>query len=70
MKPTTKICFLRRSTQPTTKCRYIGATSSRVDHSMRLSGGRTLGYAEYGCETGYPLMFMHGYPQCRLEALQ
>ena len=34
---------------------------------MRLSDGRTLGYAEYGCETGHPLMFMHGYPQCRLE---
>lgn len=35
---------------------------------MRLSDGRTLGYAEYGCETGHPLMFMHGYPQFRLEA--
>lgn len=35
---------------------------------MRLPDGRTLGYAEYGCDTGYPLIFMHGYPQCRLEA--
>lgn len=35
---------------------------------MRLSDGRTLGYAEYGCETGYPLVFMHGYPQCHLGA--
>ncbi|KXG48949.1 uncharacterized protein PGRI_028190 [Penicillium griseofulvum] len=35
---------------------------------MRLKDGRTLGYAEYGSETGFPLMFMHGYPQCRLEA--
>ncbi|CAI7641297.1 unnamed protein product [Penicillium crustosum] len=41
---------------------------SRVDQTMRLSDGRTLGYAEYGCKTGHPLMFMHGYPQCRLEA--
>lgn len=34
---------------------------------MRLPDGRTLGYAEYGPETGYPLMFLHGYPQCRYE---
>ncbi|KAJ5827016.1 hypothetical protein N7447_003779 [Penicillium robsamsonii] len=35
---------------------------------MRLPDGRTLGYAKYGRETGYPLMFIHGYPQCRFEA--
>lgn len=35
---------------------------------MRLPDGRTLGYAEYGSETGYPMMYMHGYPQSRLEA--
>ncbi|CAI7583322.1 unnamed protein product [Penicillium viridicatum] len=62
------IRFSTRSAKPTTKCRYIGTSSSRVDQTMRLSDGRTLGYAEYGCKTGHPLMFMHGYPQCRLEA--
>ncbi|KAJ5293980.1 hypothetical protein N7508_008801 [Penicillium antarcticum] len=34
---------------------------------MQLPDGRTLGYAEYGPETGYPLMYLHGYPQCRYE---
>jgi pimeloyl-ACP methyl ester carboxylesterase len=46
----------------------MGTASSRVDQTMRLPNGRILGYAEYGCEKGYPLMFMHGYPSCRLEA--
>ncbi|CAG8071303.1 unnamed protein product [Penicillium nalgiovense] len=68
MNPTAKIRFSITSTLRTTQCRYIGTTSSRVDRTMRLSDGRTLGYAEYGCETGYPLVFMHGYPQCHLGA--
>ncbi|KZN93213.1 hypothetical protein EN45_033860 [Penicillium chrysogenum] len=68
MNPTTKTRFSMRSINRTTQCRYIRTASSRSDQTMRLSDGRTLGYAEYGCETGYPLMIMHGYPQCRLEA--
>ncbi|KAJ5748987.1 uncharacterized protein N7511_010683 [Penicillium nucicola] len=34
---------------------------------MRLPDGRILGYAEYGPETGYPLIYLHGYSQCRYE---
>lgn len=34
---------------------------------MRLPDGRILGYAEYGPETGHPLVYLHGYPQSRYE---
>jgi pimeloyl-ACP methyl ester carboxylesterase len=33
-----------------------------------LPDGRVLSYAEFGDPEGYPLMFFHGYPSCRLEA--
>ncbi|PGG96347.1 hypothetical protein GX51_07877 [Blastomyces parvus] len=29
---------------------------------------RTLSFAEYGPQTGFPLLYFHGYPSCRLEA--
>ncbi|KAJ5683285.1 hypothetical protein N7462_006450 [Penicillium macrosclerotiorum] len=34
---------------------------------MRLPDGRTLGFAEHGRSTDYPLLFIHGYPTSRLE---
>jgi pimeloyl-ACP methyl ester carboxylesterase len=36
---------------------------------MRLPDGRTLGFAEHGRSSDYPLLFMHGYPSSRLETL-
>jgi pimeloyl-ACP methyl ester carboxylesterase len=34
---------------------------------MQLPDGRILGFSEYGPETGYPIVFFHGYPSSRLE---
>jgi pimeloyl-ACP methyl ester carboxylesterase len=36
---------------------------------MRLPDGRTLGFAECGRSDDHPLIYMHGYPSCRLETL-
>ncbi|MGH8616577.1 MAG: alpha/beta fold hydrolase [Burkholderiales bacterium] len=35
---------------------------------MRLPGGRTLGWSEYGAPAGQPLFYCHGFPGSRLEA--
>ena len=54
---------------PSTAARRQNSTSSsREDQVLSLPDGRILGYAEYGCHTGYPLMFFHGFPTSRLEA--
>jgi len=42
--------------------------SHLLSQACTLPDGRTLSYAEYGDPNGYPLMFFHGYPSCRLEA--
>lgn len=53
---------------PTAASRRIGTSSvQRDDQTFVLPDGRVLGYAEYGCQNGYPLMFFHGYPSSRLE---
>ena len=52
---------------PATATRRVGTSSSRDDQAFLLPSGRVLGYAEYGCQTGYPLMFFHGFPSSRLE---
>jgi len=36
---------------------------------MNLPDGRVLGFAEYGSQTGFPLIYCHGFPMCRLEAV-
>lgn len=36
---------------------------------MRLPDDRTLEFSEQGRTEGYPLLFMHGYPSCRLGTL-
>lgn len=41
---------------------------SSLSQSCTLPDGRTLSYAEFGDPIGYPLMFFHGFPSCRLEA--
>jgi hypothetical protein len=38
------------------------------DHTIRLRGGRRLGYAEWGDPRGGPLLFFHGWPGSRIEA--
>ena len=53
---------------PNTATRCVGTSCSRENQSLPLPDGRVLGYAEYGLETGYPLMFFHGFPSSRLEA--
>lgn len=40
---------------------------ARFHQKLTLSDGRTLGYAEYGNSTDYPLLYFHGYPSSRLE---
>ena len=35
--------------------------------TLRLAGGRTLGYAEWGDTSGYPLLHFHGSSSSRLE---
>jgi pimeloyl-ACP methyl ester carboxylesterase len=36
---------------------------------MKLADGRVLGYAEYGDPSGRPVLFFHGFPGSRLEAV-
>jgi pimeloyl-ACP methyl ester carboxylesterase len=38
-----------------------------VDHAIRLSDGRLLGYAEYGKPDGFPVVNCHGGLACRLD---
>lgn len=45
------------------------SSSARDSQTMCLPDGRTLGFAECGRHDDFPLMFMHGYPSCRLETL-
>ncbi|KAL4868005.1 hypothetical protein BDV12DRAFT_109127 [Aspergillus spectabilis] len=35
--------------------------------TLPLHDGRTLGFAEYGAPTGFPLLYFHGFPSSRLE---
>ncbi|WP_417566446.1 alpha/beta fold hydrolase [Marinobacter sp.] len=37
------------------------------DHQIRLKDGRRLAYTDLGNPLGYPLLFGHGMPGCRLE---
>ncbi|KAG5647177.1 hypothetical protein DXG03_001136 [Asterophora parasitica] len=43
------------------------APSSRDSQSLTLPDGRLLGYAEYGANSGFPLVYFHGFPSSRLE---
>lgn len=37
-------------------------------HTLLLSTGRTLGYAEYGDPAGEPVLYFHGWPSSRIQA--
>ena len=39
-----------------------------ASQKMKLSNGRTLGYAEYGPLRGVPVFYFHGFPGSRFEA--
>ncbi|KAF3903187.1 hypothetical protein ABW20_dc0100549 [Dactylellina cionopaga] len=46
----------------------LSASRPSESQTITLPDGRTLGYAEYGPPTGYPIIFFHGFPSSRLEA--
>lgn len=37
-------------------------------HCLNLRDGRQLGWSEYGCRHGYPILYMHREGSCRLDA--
>ena len=39
------------------------------NQTIKLKGGRTLGYAEYGAPEGSPVFYFHGFPGSRLDWL-
>ena len=41
--------------------------ASKTDNQLKLSDGRSLGYAEYGDLAGRPVLYLHGLPSSRLE---
>jgi pimeloyl-ACP methyl ester carboxylesterase len=45
------------------------STVQRELQSILLSSGRNLAFAEYGRPNGYPIIYFHGFPMCRLEAM-
>ncbi|KAK1765216.1 Alpha/Beta hydrolase protein [Phialemonium atrogriseum] len=47
----------------------LRSISERDSQTLALPDGRLLGYAEYGHSTGRPILFLHGFPVSRLEAL-
>ncbi|HTN32373.1 MAG TPA: alpha/beta hydrolase [Marinobacter sp.] len=42
-------------------------TIAKADHSLTLADGRKLAYTDLGDPQGYPIIFGHGMPGCRLE---
>ena len=42
-------------------------SSASTDRTISLSGGRTLGYREFGDPTGTPVLALHGTPGSRLK---
>jgi pimeloyl-ACP methyl ester carboxylesterase len=45
----------------------MSAERLREPHAITLSGGRLLGYAEYGDPHGFPVLAFHGWPGSRLQ---
>jgi len=39
----------------------------RLNQTIQLEDGRTLGFAEYGDPAGKPVFYFHGSPSCRLD---
>ncbi|KAF2441596.1 alpha/beta-hydrolase [Karstenula rhodostoma CBS 690.94] len=45
------------------------STLQRELQSIVLPSGRKLAFAEYGKPNGRPVIYLHGFPMCRLEAM-
>lgn len=43
-------------------------SADRINQTMLLPDGRTLGFAEYGSSSGRPVLYFHGFPSSRIEA--
>ena len=39
----------------------------KTDNHVKLSDGRSIGYAEYGDPQGRPVLYFHGLPSSRFE---
>ncbi|KAF2464645.1 alpha/beta-hydrolase [Lindgomyces ingoldianus] len=50
------------------KCRY--RLDNDCSDTFTLPDGRKLGYAQYGLQTGRPILYLHGIPGSRIEAAQ
>ncbi|KAJ5532783.1 hypothetical protein N7494_009335 [Penicillium frequentans] len=64
---TAKLRFRPSSNNASSVVSPISSETARFHQKLTLSNGRTLGYAEYGNPTDYPLLYFHGYPSSRLE---
>ncbi|OAQ74341.1 alpha/beta hydrolase fold family protein [Pochonia chlamydosporia 170] len=49
--------------------RQYSNTTTKHTQSLSLPDGRTLGFSEFGARNGYPVIFFHGFPSSRLEAI-
>ncbi|KAF2257673.1 alpha/beta hydrolase fold protein [Lojkania enalia] len=54
------------STNKPPKCKYRLDNDS--SNTVALPDGRILGYAQYGSQTGQPILYLHGLPGSRVEA--
>jgi pimeloyl-ACP methyl ester carboxylesterase len=45
------------------------SSQPRDSQTIALPDGRTLGFAEFGAPAGYPVVYFHGFPASRLEAI-
>lgn len=50
------------------KCRY--RLNNDTSATLALPDGRKLGYAQYGSPTGRAILYLHGLPGSRVEAVQ
>ena len=52
-----------------TKVNKKSDTDKRINQTIVLKDGRTLGFAEFGPDNGVPIIFLHSIEACRLERL-
>lgn len=71
MRPpaTPRLRFRPSSSNTSGRSSPVLSETARLHQKLILNNGRTLGYAEYGNPTDYPLLYFHGYPSSRLEGL-
>lgn len=64
---TARLRFRPSSNNASSVSSTVSLETARFHQKLILNNGRTLGYAEYGNPTDYPLLYFHGYPSSRLE---